>query len=321
MVKILKYRAFTIVELLVVIAIIGILIGLLLPAVNMAREAGRRTQCGNNLRQFGIAINAYHEGFGQFPPNMAWYPYSTNRKATFHVKLMPFMELSTFYEKLNFAGDVVNQIDNDPALCSVIHPVFYCPSDSASKYSLFPDIPGAKQALTNYAPSMGNQAAWSWCAPYTGNNFGTGPDMNGNSDDPMQISGLFGRYTFAATLAQIPDGASNTIAVGEIRFECASSFQLPYWNGQQWFVGTVSPLNYPTCPGEPPGNGALMGGAGWNCNSWDNWNTEIGFKSRHPGVVGFVFADGSVHFLDENIDYMTLQKLGDRRDGQAIGLY
>jgi prepilin-type processing-associated H-X9-DG protein len=83
-------------------------------------------------------------------------------------------------------------------------------------------------------------------------------------------------------------------------------------------TATTAPINYPTCPGQGPGND---GSAGQNCHSYNVWQTSNGFKSRHPGGAQFVFADGSCHFLSETIDYATYQRLGDRRDGQSIGPY
>ena len=304
-----RKTGFTLVELLVVIAIIGTLVGLLLPAVQVAREAARQLQCKNNMKQFGLAIQNYHQAFNVFPPNMDWYPFSTNRKATFHVKVLPYLEQQGFYNRLDFNGDVVAQISGDPELKSIVFSVFRCPTD------VYPKLNPSGEAVTNYAPSMGNQRAWDWCAPYTGNIFGTGPDMNGNSVNASQISGLFSRYSWAASIAQIRDGTSNTIAIGEIRPGCSTTLQLPYWHGLQWFVATTPPINYPTCPGEGPGND---GSQGTNCNSWNNWNTDMGFKSLHPGGANFVFADGSVHFLNENIDYRNYQRLGDRRDREPL---
>jgi prepilin-type N-terminal cleavage/methylation domain-containing protein/prepilin-type processing-associated H-X9-DG protein len=306
-------RGFTLVELLVVIAIIGTLVALLLPAVQQAREAGRATQCRNNLHQFGIAIQHYHLSFGTFPPNMDWYPHASNRKATFHVKCLPYMENSVFYNQLNFNGDVCAQIEASPQLSRVVPANFRCPSDN------FPLWNSSGQAVTNYAPSAGNVPSWTWCSPWA-NLFGIsyGAGLNANSTNPNDISGLFSRYSWAAKAEQITDGLSNTIAIGEIRPGCSTHMQLPYWNGQQWFVGTTAPLNYQTCPGEGRGND---GSQGTNCNSWNNWNTDIGFKSLHPGGVNFCLADGSVRYVSENIDYRTLQRLGDRRDGEAIPAY
>jgi prepilin-type N-terminal cleavage/methylation domain-containing protein/prepilin-type processing-associated H-X9-DG protein len=309
-------RAFTLVELLVVIAIIGILIGLLLPAVNAARESGRRTQCSNNLHQLGLAMLNYNEIFGVLPPNMEWYPAGNTRKATFHVKLLPYIENNDLYKRLDFNGDVRAQFDNSPQLRATVIPAFRCPSDT------YPRLNPDGNAVTNYAPSAGNAVCWQNGCPYWDNLFHSMPynsgALNANATDPKLISGLFSRYAWSARISQITDGTSHTIAIGEIRPGCSTHFQLPYWNGQQWFVATTPPLNWPTCPGEPPGND---GSTTVDMYSWNNWNSDIGFKSRHTGGVGFAFADGSVHFLNENIDYRTLQRLGDRWDGETPSAY
>ncbi|MFH1264745.1 MAG: DUF1559 domain-containing protein [Planctomycetota bacterium] len=300
---------FTLVELLVVITIIGILIALLLPAVQAAREAARRVQCENNLKQFGIALHNYHQKYRRFPANGQWYPFSTNRKGTMHVKLLPSLEQQGFYDQLDFGGDVVAQISGDAELKRTLFGVFRCPSDD------FPKWNPQGEAVTNYAPSVGAQKSYGRCSAYPGNTFGTGPSADGNSEDGKQISGLFSRYFWAAEIALIRDGTSNTILMGEVLPGCSTHLQLPWWHGQQWFVGTAPPLNFPTCPGEPPGND---GAASVDCYSWNNWHTDVGFKSRHPGGALFVFADGSIHFLSQSIDYRNYQRLGDRRDGEPV---
>lgn len=302
---------FTLAELLVVIAIIGVLVSLLLPAVQAARESARRMQCSNNLKQFGLALHNYHDVFKQLPINGPWYPYDKNRKGPMHVKLLPFTEERSFYDKLDMTGDVVAQISGDATLKATILPLFRCPSDP---YQALTDN---GEALCNYAPSQGGQKRNTpHCGAYPGNAFGLGPSTDGNSTLAHQISGLFSRYPWAASVKQIPDGTSKTIAMGEVRPGCSTHLGLrPWWHGQQWFVATAAPINFPTCPGESPGN------SGTNCNGWGNWSTDMGFKSVHSGGAQFVFADGSVHFLSDEIDYDTYQKLGCRRDGQTIDLF
>ncbi len=303
--------AFTLVELLVVIAIIGILVALLLPAVQSARESARRSQCTNNLKQWGLALHNYHDTERRFPLNCQWYPAGANRKGPMHVKLLPFTEASNFYAKLDMQGDVVAQIDNDAELRKTLLPLMRCPSDAFDKLN------SAGLALTNYAPSQGSQQRnTSRCGAYPGNVFGTGPSADGNAIDVNQISGLFSRYQWACTIADILDGTSNVIAMGEVNIKCNAAMQFyPWWNGQQYYISTAAPLNFNTCPGKGVGN------AGTGCNGYSNWATDSGFKSSHPGGVLFVFADGSVHFLRENMDYTNYQRLGCRRDGAPVADY
>lgn len=330
-----RLKAFTLVELLVVIAIIGVLVALLLPAIQAARETSRRSSCSNNLRQYGIALQNYHGVHNQFPSNSYWFPIpatyppgNIKRKGSIHVKLLPFIEGSTFHERIDFAGDVVGQLQHDVALGTTVLSFMRCPSDD------YPQLydrgvensgyttPEGKHAVTNYGSSVGAQATTGQAGcdtlpkGFPGNEFGNGPSTDGNAENPYEISGVFSRKAWAASIKQITDGTSNTIAMGETLPGCsAKDLQLPWWVGMQWYGGTAPPINYPTCPGEGPGND---GSTGINCNSWNNLVTDAGFKSRHPGGCQFAFADGSVHYFSEDIDYRNYQRLGDRHDGETV---
>jgi prepilin-type N-terminal cleavage/methylation domain-containing protein len=305
----------TLVELLVVIAIITLLMALLLPAVQGVRESGRRARCANNLRQFGIALVAHHDRFNRLPANSLWSGTGNHRKGSFLVPLLPNLEQQAFANELNMAGDVVAQIDSNPQLRKAYLPVMRCPSDD------FPKLNDFGVAVTNYASSSGNQQAYSAgrCNEYMGNNFGTGPcaDANYNScgRNPNVISGPFARAEWAASFDEIPDGASNTILMGEILPGCSVILSSnPWWTSGQFFTNTAPPINYQTCPDEPPGTVGTQG-----CHAWNNWHTECGFKSRHPGGAGFVFGDASVRFLKQTMNYITYQRLGCRRDGSLGG--
>ena len=304
--------AFTLVELLVVIAIIGVLVALLLPAVQAAREAARRSSCSNNLKQFGLALQNYHGVHGHFPSNSRWWSGDGDlRKGSAHVKMLPFIEVDTFHNLLEFEGDVVAQIEADPDLSSTLIPFMRCPSD---EYQPLSEQEGF--AMTNYGTSVGAQATWGHCSAYPGNTFKNGPSADGNSESADEISGVFSRRGWAASIREITDGTSNTIAMGEALPGCSTSIQSPWWLGGQWYSGTAPPINFPTCPGEGLGND---GTPTRNCNSWNNWVTDGGFKSRHPGGAQFVFADASVQFLNEDIDYLDYQRRGDRHDGTVDG--
>ena len=322
--------AFTLVELLVVIAIIGILIALLLPAVQAAREAARRAQCSNNLKQLGLALHNYHDVYKQFAPGTrncdpanpgtgscsGGYGYvwegGPHRKGSMLVKLLPYFEQSPLYEQMDFTGDVVAQLAAAGYGSNEL-PTLRCPSDSSSSS-------WTSTGQTNYAPSIGNQAMSGQdglCTPYPGNNFGKGPTGHGSTEDGRNISGCFSRYSFAARFAEITDGSSNVILMGEIRPYCGDHHRYGWMNPNALWTATTAPINFPTCPDEPPGTGS----GAYTCNHFGNWQTSQGFKSRHPGGAQFLFADGSAHFLPETIDYMTYQRLGDRRDGNPVGQY
>jgi prepilin-type N-terminal cleavage/methylation domain-containing protein/prepilin-type processing-associated H-X9-DG protein len=315
-------RGFTLIELLVVIAIIAILIALLLPAVQQAREAARRTQCKNNLKQLALAQHNYHDVYGSFaigsqdnPPNhprprRVWQA-GKHRKGSHLVKLLPYVEQSTISNSLDWSLDVTAQL-NSPALNRVYRkdlPVYRCPSDDYR----------VGNGMTNYAASCGAQsmpARNRACNLYPGNVFGTGRAGHSSSRHGGNISGIISRYNWAARMADIIDGTSNTILMGEIRPKCGDHHRGGWANPNALWTGTTAPINFNTCPGE---GGNSANGLPINCNSYRVWMTSQGFKSRHTGGAQFALCDGSVRFLSENIDYMTYQRLGDRRDGQVLG--
>lgn len=330
-----RQRAFTLVELLVVIAIIGILVALLLPAVQAARESARRSQCQNNLKQLGIAMQGYHGVYKQFPPNSYWSigaytncgdPLETkkeDRKGSMLAKLMPYLEEVILFDRLSFDGDVHGQFE-DPAnsdIRSAVVKVFRCPSDT---YQLLSDEPKkingkdvAPHPVTNYAPSIGAQKTFSYagsCPEPVGNEFDNGNDLTICVILARDTSGLFARSQWAASLQQIPDGSSHTIAMGEVLPDC--NFELirfGWWDSQIFYVGTAPYINYDSCKPTVPAWPTPQ-----TCKTFFNWNTSSGFKSKHPGGAQFVLADASVHFISENIDYRNYQRLGDRRDNEAV---
>jgi prepilin-type N-terminal cleavage/methylation domain-containing protein/prepilin-type processing-associated H-X9-DG protein len=334
-----KGRGFTLVELLVVIAIIGILVGLLLPAVQAAREAARRMSCSNNIKQLGLALHNYESTTKKFtplgsPPEPNWDLHES--KGGYLVKLLPYVEQAPLYNQIDFsrfmgtrgghpAGGVCFQMADlgyglrgwstitNPRPAQRELPFLRCPSDG---YNRLPDI-----SYSNYAGSMGNQNMpdGGRCPGRNGNNFGTGPGGHGDGN-ANQVSGMFGRFgQFSLSLADCQDGTSNVLAMGEIRPKCGDhSFYHPWSSWNAIWVATTAPINFPTCGGERGGKDDTTGGTE-DCNHFRTWNMSQGFKSRHTGGAQFVLCDGSVQFISENIDYMTYQRLGDRRDGQPTG--
>jgi len=301
-------RALTLVELLVVIAIIGLLAALLLPAIQAARGSARLVHCSNNLRQLGVGLLAHHSQFGRFPANTLWF--GGGNRGPMHLRLLNFIEEGRPFRKLDYSKNIYPQIDGDPELRSHVVPVFRCPSDD------YPQLNDNGRAICIYAPSCGAQQAYGYCGQYRGNIFGTGGCADANyhycGRNPDKISGPFARTEWAASLEEIPDGSSNVIAMGEGVPDCNYALTVPWWDGGQWYANTAPPINFPTCRSKPPGHGD----GGKDCYHWNNWHTNAGFKSNHAGSVGFVFCDGSVHFLSEGIDYRNYQRLGCRRDGE-----
>lgn len=332
--------AFTLIELLVVIAIIAILVALLLPAVQQAREAARRTQCKNNLKQIGLAIHNYHDVYGQFPltifntdpaQGLTW---SDGTKGSHLVRILPYIEQANIFQALNFSTAVPWGTDGNAStntnfemqresypggrrIKDIVLPAFICPSDASAKQ-------GGWSAKTNYVMSMGNQrmdtAPWQGCTTYQDHIMNTNSHWgHGNTENPAWVSGIISRLNWAANIAQITDGTSNVILAGEIRPNCGDHTNNGWFHFNATWVATTAPINFPincyneapvATPANPPG-----------CNAPDNWTTSQGFKSRHTGGAQFVLCDGAVKFISENIDYRTYQRLGDRRDAQVIGEY
>jgi len=198
-------------------------------------------------------------------------------------------------------------------------------------------------ATSSYSGSMGAQLmGWNGCdvrtiVGYTGTVYGQntiykGDDWfnttskptscghagneRGDCPDPNTISGVFSRSAWAARIKQIEDGTANTIMMGEIRPSTAGFHWIHGWTKSEglWFA-TTAPLNFETDPAI-----VAPGGTPPPCRNWEgDFNTANGFKSLHAGGVNFVFCDGSVHFLQDTIDYTTYQRLGARSDGEAVG--
>ncbi len=305
-----RKRGFTLIELLVVIAIIAILIALLLPAVQQAREAARRSSCKNNLKQLGLALHNYHDVHGVFPGtyNTGW---NANNKGSYLVQILPFVEQNPLFQGINFSlgGRIDDQIVSGKRVRQHVIPMYICPSETYVRND---------RVKTNYALSMGNQRMNDFqgkCGnAYPGNIFGTGAQGHGNTRAGNRTSGIVSRLGWAAKFRDITDGTANTIAGGEIRPNCGDHSR----NGWSYFnsiwIATTAPINFPIdCEGSPRVTPHTR------CNERNNWQTSQGFKSLHPGGAHFVFCDGSVHFLSENINYVTYQRLGDRRDGQPVG--
>ena len=155
----------------------------------------------------------------------------------------------------------------------------------------------------------------SKCVEPPGNEFGTGDDLHAFTHLGEATSGLFSRIVFAASIRQILDGTSKTIAMGEVLPDCNYELiRFGWWDSQIFYVGTAPPINYDSCTPLTP----AWPNPNTNCSTFFNWNTSSGFKSKHPGGAQFVFADGAVHFITENIDYRNYQRLGDRRDGEVV---
>lgn len=336
-------HAFTLIELLVVIAIIAVLIALLLPAVQQAREAARRSQCKNNLKQFGLGLHNYHDVNGGFPIGSTAGQNNLPR-AGWQVRILPFMDQAALYNQLHFdgprpgveyggvQGSVSRQVlaDGDEA-GEKQTPYAMCPSDPWPRRIVgSTNRPGrdtANFAQAGYSGSIGSQithSASAACQPFVGyaENLPAGNEVYGRSSDPRKISGMFSYGGVFLSVRDVLDGTSNTIFVGEVRPDCytTSHFQYGWWfsnsNGNA-HASTVTPINeFTTCR-----NAQASQISNPSCTDPANYNYSWGFKSYHTGGVHFLLVDGSVRFLSENIDHNLYQRLGGRADGGVVGEY
>jgi prepilin-type N-terminal cleavage/methylation domain-containing protein len=306
---------FTLIELLVVIAVIALLVALLLPAVQQAREAARRTQCRNNLKQFGLALANYHDVYGMYAIGGAGACCDVRPALGFMPRLLPYLDQAVVFNQLDMSARYAMEsvmTDGRPARLSVL-PTAICPSDA--NLGPNPNIYG--YATTNYDGSQGSQGFQSLnsaCQPYFSSSlkpgFYDGTDIN-------RISGMANRTGAVARIRDVTDGSSNTIHVGEILPSCNDHLGGGYWftNALNFHAGTAVPINdFTTCTWASPSQIRFPA-----CTAQSNWNLSWGFRSMHVGGAHFVLVDGSVRFLNQNLDYFTYQHLGDRTDGRSLG--
>ena len=290
-------RAFTLVELLVVVAIIAILVSLLLPAVQAAREAARRTQCANNLKHIGLALQAYNAANQTFPPGSELHPKSGGSGLSWHALLLPHLELAYLAERFGHAV-TANDVEID---------VLLCPS-------------GVDAARTVLPPYSDSRSTYSGVA-------GAGVDDQIIKDQRgecgwLYTDGILYPDSFT-TSGDIQDGLSNTLAVGERVY-----FLEPWWEGSLWskkfhprkylVICTFSAKNV-----RGPINAQLHSYPCWKKDQecppdvqTDLCRNDLYFGSHHPGGAQFAYADGSVHFLSDAIELSTYYGMATRSGGE-----
>jgi prepilin-type N-terminal cleavage/methylation domain-containing protein/prepilin-type processing-associated H-X9-DG protein len=317
-------RGFTLIELLVVIAIIGVLIGLLLPAVQKVRDAANRTKCSNNLKQVGLALHNYYSTFEFFPPGQTgWtdaatpYPFvpgmSTGGRTCWVIYLLPFIEQQALYGEL-YAWMVANKnviYENEasygtspyPNAINTIIPTLVCPADSASP----------KDGTASSPYHEGFHGNYSLC--------GAGmTDLTGAAGNGTALDGIF--YAGSRTrVADITDGTSNTLAGAEtILVNGANDDRRGrYWNSYamaETLISTVASPN--TSTGDHSYTCTAIPMA--PCTTAGSYVKYA--RSYHPGGVNGVMADGSVRFFANSINLTGVwQPLGTRAGGEVLADY
>lgn len=299
-------KGFTLVELLVVIAIIGILIGMLLPAVQQVREAARRITCGNKIRQIGLAMHNYESAFKQFPAGWKTIGFGWSGE------ILPFIEQNNLYDTLVLEESANWGTNNTPneAACGTMVEVYRCPTMPLPEHITNNGIPGRVPA--SYRGNAGSEFTSDDTSSIL-------PDTK--SLEMLDLDGIIFACS-ETTFGGISDGTSNTFLVGETRTD-------PYFvkDGQAmdvWYIGSPS-IDPCRCDG---GNGGtefteFVGGTYSRMNPRRNEPTlsgrlmEIAFGSYHPGGgANFVLCDGSVQFVSDQIDVLIYRGYGSRNGGE-----
>jgi prepilin-type N-terminal cleavage/methylation domain-containing protein/prepilin-type processing-associated H-X9-DG protein len=322
---------FTLVELLVVIAIIGILIALLLPAVQAAREAARRSQCSNNLKQLGLALHNYHDAFKVFPPSAlglascSWGTFDPiGLNTSGWTMTLPFMEQTPLHSAYNFnqpashyqaAGNTAAIIGDsvtsgNAKVVSTKLAAFLCPSDDGNP--LHAD--NAHYGVKAGSGVLGAKTNYDFCVTAsTGCNFWKAEDR--------RVRRMFGDSS-NSRFADIQDGSSNTIAVCETTLEVWDG-AAPAWGYRGWVQNGIDPV----------GTNSIQGINVWPCCFWQSppWASapapgqrgklgEWGSAgSQHPGGAQFLMGDGSVRLISQTVPITTIRALAQMADGQVLG--
>lgn len=315
---------FTLVELLVVIAIIGILVGLLLPAVQAAREAARRIQCSNNLKQLALASHNYESAHKRFPgpADDSLYGYS------YQAKLLPFVEQSNLHNLIDYQQPLLHGLPWRPTLNPALLPVvdrplsvFRCPSDPGDVFYV---ENGQRWAGLNYAVNAGPGIDRLYCSRadthgivWRGSNVKFGDLTDGTSNTLLLSETLFGMrggdtthlLDYRTQVKRVSGGppcvatASDLVARPASRYEGRRAGQ---WIRNITYQTLVNGF-FPPNAKEPDvsHHGECVSGA----------------RSQHAGGVNAACADGSVHFIPENIDLAPWRSLHDRQDGEVLDFF
>lgn len=325
-------RGFTLVELLATVAIVGLMIALLLPAVQMARESARRMSCANNLRQWALAMNLHHHSMQAFPyhcqrrnnpeTNTSPDSFGSTQRRTWVVSIWPFIDQLALYNSWNFDDNyfgttpVASGGQPNDSLIQVKVPAYYCPSDAPGSRYGYPGSPmtnwGNLGARGNYVVNVGQTRAYV-------------------SSGPIGPFGYKNRASFGATVpfrttvARILDGTSSTLLMSELRIppgevdDQRGTMFLDPTGG--WFTAAA-----------PPNSGTdrlqwshinICDNSIFPCTATSDSSDQLQIiaRSRHPGGVNAAFCDSSVHFIPDSIDPGVWQELSTINSRQPVGAW
>ena len=301
-----KKRGFTLIELLVVIAIIAILIALLLPAVQQAREAARRSQCKNNLKQIGLALHNYHDNFRMFPPGDVRRTYGsgvqtwTTSMLGWIPRILPFLDQAPLYNQINWEMETGVSSTPNSNIRKVKLSVVRCPSDPSRQ-------PSGSYAPTNYMACRGttmNTTSNKGTSMFWNNSNSRIRDVEDGTSNTLMTSET---YASAKLCSEQPTGTNGTCPTSCTEYTGGTQQGFSWFYGVN-YEGTYFGTRYtPNHPQPDCGGGSSSQAA------------HLAARSKHVGGVHVLLGDGAIRFASSNIDSQIWINLGNPQDGNVIG--